>query len=75
MTWLLAAARRSASSWPLIWSVYALNQHAAARFGYEPFSLPNAAFMLVANLLLLAALWGLSVGKPAQPAVRATSQP
>ncbi|MCG6943086.1 MAG: hypothetical protein LJE69_17785 [Thiohalocapsa sp.] len=40
----------------LIWSVYAVNRAAARRFGYEPFSLPNAALMLVANLLLLSAL-------------------
>ena len=40
----------------LIWSVYAVNRVAARRFGYEPFSLPNAALMLVANLLLLSAL-------------------
>lgn len=40
----------------LIWSVYAVNRHAARRFGYEPFSLPNAALMLVVNLLLLSAL-------------------
>ncbi len=40
----------------LIWSVYAVNRAAARRFGYEPFSLPNAALMLVANLLILSAL-------------------
>jgi hypothetical protein len=40
----------------LIWSVYAVNRHAAGRFGYEPFSLPNAALMLLVNLLLLSAL-------------------
>ena len=40
----------------LLWSVYAANRAASRRFGYEPFSLPNAALMLVANLLLLSAL-------------------
>jgi hypothetical protein len=40
----------------LIWSVYVVNRHAAGRFGYEPFSLPNAALMLLVNLLLLSAL-------------------
>ena len=40
-------------------SVYAVNRMAAGRFGYEPFSLPNAALMLVANLLLLSSLSGL----------------
>jgi hypothetical protein len=40
----------------LIWSVHAINRSAARRYGYEPFSLPNAALMLVANLLLLSAL-------------------
>ena len=40
----------------LIWSIYAVNRAAVRRFRYEPFSLPNAALMLVANLLLLSAL-------------------
>lgn len=40
----------------LIWSVHAVNRVAVRRYGYEPFSLPNAALMLVANLLLLSAL-------------------
>lgn len=40
-------------------SVYAVNRLAADRFGYEPFSLPNATLMLVANLLLLSSLSGL----------------
>jgi hypothetical protein len=35
---------------------------AARRHGYEPFSLPNAAFMVVVNLLLLAALTPWSAG-------------
>jgi hypothetical protein len=56
---LLAAAGLAAAFgvfMALIWSLYAVNRHAARRFGYEPFSLPNAALMLVANLLLLSAL-------------------
>jgi hypothetical protein len=39
-----------------IWSVYAINRYALARFAYVPFSLPNAAFMLIPNGLWLAAL-------------------
>ena len=39
-----------------IWSVHAMNRLAQARDGYQPFSLPNAALMLVANLLLLSAV-------------------
>ncbi|MGA7978799.1 MAG: hypothetical protein WCA32_01065 [Chromatiaceae bacterium] len=37
-------------------SVYAINRYALARFAYVPFSLPNAAFMLIPNGLWLAAL-------------------
>ncbi len=55
----------------LIWSVYAVNRTAAMRFGYEPFSLPNAALMLVANLLLLSALAPVSDPEVAQGAVSA----
>jgi hypothetical protein len=51
--WLAAAFGVFTS---LMWSVYAVNRHAAGRFGYEPFSLPNAALMLLVNLLLLSAL-------------------
>lgn len=40
----------------VIWSVYALNRFAERRNGSEPFSLPNAALMLIVNLLLLSAL-------------------
>ncbi len=40
----------------LLGSVYVVNRAAAQRFGYEPFSLPNAALMLVVNLLVLSAL-------------------
>jgi len=40
----------------LLRSVYAVNRSALRRYGYEPFSLPNAALMLVVNLLLLSAL-------------------
>jgi hypothetical protein len=45
----------------LLRSVYAVNRAALRRYGYEPFSLPNAALMLVVNLLLLSAL------APAEP--------
>jgi hypothetical protein len=55
----------------LIWSVYAVNRTAAMRFGYEPFSLPNAALMLVANLLLLSALVPVSDAEVAQGAASA----
>jgi hypothetical protein len=40
----------------LIGTVYALNRRAMMRYGTEPFSLPNAALMLLVNLLLLSAL-------------------
>lgn len=40
----------------LLRSVYAVNRAALRRYGYEPFSLPNAALMLIVNLLLLSAL-------------------
>ena len=53
--WLLAGF---ALFMALIWSVYALNRLALERYGSEPFSLPNAALMLVANLLLFSALAG-----------------
>ncbi len=46
-----------------IGSVYALNRFAAGRYGSEPFSLPNAALMLVVNLLLLSAFSGLADGQ------------
>jgi hypothetical protein len=42
----------------LIWSVYALNRLSMARYGSEPFSPPNAALMLVVNLLLFSTLSG-----------------
>ena len=45
-----------------IGSVYALNRFAAVRYGREPFSLPNAALMLVVNLLLLSAFSGVADG-------------
>jgi hypothetical protein len=51
--WLLAGF---AVFMALMWSVYAVNRAVALRQGYEPFSLPNAALMLVVNLLLLSAL-------------------
>jgi hypothetical protein len=54
----------------LIWSLYAVNRAAARRFGYEPFSLPNAALMLVANLLLLSALAPASDVPPADMLLR-----
>jgi len=46
-----------------IGSVYALNRFAARRYGSEPFSLPNAALMLVVNLLLLSAFSGVADGQ------------
>ncbi|MCF7984728.1 MAG: hypothetical protein K9L70_10020 [Thiohalocapsa sp.] len=61
LLWLLLAFTLFMAA---IWSVYALNRTAARRFGYEPFSLPNAALMLVANLLLLSSLSGLRALEP-----------
>jgi hypothetical protein len=40
----------------VIWSVHSVNARSREKSGYEPFSLPNTALMLVANLLLLSAL-------------------
>ena len=40
----------------VIWSVHALDDYAAARFGYAPFSMPNVLFMLIPNGLLLMAI-------------------
>ena len=40
----------------IIWSVYALDDYAAARFGYAPFAMPNVLFMLIPNGLLLLAI-------------------
>ena len=53
----------------LIGSVYALNRLSMARYGSEPFSLPNAALMLVVNLLLLSTLSGGSAPTDAAPPV------
>ena len=39
-----------------IWSVHATNRYAAARYGYAPFSMSNALFMLVPHGLLLYAV-------------------
>ena len=41
-----------------LWSVYALNRLCTERYGYAPFSVPNAALMLVVNLLLLSVFSG-----------------
>jgi hypothetical protein len=51
--WLVAAFALFMAA---IWSVYAVNRLGQARYGYQPFSLPNAALMLVVNLLLLSAI-------------------
>ena len=55
MTWLWLAALFAVFVLA-IRLVYGLNRHGAAVYGYEPFSLPNAALMLIPNLLLLSAL-------------------
>lgn len=52
----------------LLRSAYAVNRAALRRYGYEPFSLPNAALMLVVNLLLLSAL------APAEPSTAVGDQ-
>lgn len=46
----------------LIASVYAVNRFSLRRYQTEPFSLPNAALMLVANLLLFSAFSGADAG-------------
>ncbi|MCU0836393.1 MAG: hypothetical protein MUC77_18475 [Chromatiaceae bacterium] len=55
MTWV-ALALAFAAFTGAIWSAHAVNRHAAARYGYAPFSLPNALFMLIPHGLLLYAL-------------------
>lgn len=37
----------------IIWSVHAVDDYAAARYGYAPFAMPNLLFMLIPNGLLL----------------------
>jgi hypothetical protein len=39
-----------------IWSVHAVDEYAAARYGYAPFAMPNVLFMLIPNGLLLVAV-------------------
>jgi hypothetical protein len=53
---LLLVAAMSAAFLLALRLVYVLNRHSAEAYGYEPFSLPNAALMLVVSLLLLSAL-------------------
>jgi hypothetical protein len=55
MTWLALGLAFAAFMFA-VWSAHALNGYAAARYGYAPFSLPNALFMLVPHGLLLYAL-------------------
>jgi hypothetical protein len=40
----------------LIWSVHAVDDYALGRFGYAPFALPNALFMLIPHALLIMAI-------------------
>lgn len=40
----------------IIWSVHALDDYAVARYGYEPFAMPNVLIMLIPNGLLLMAI-------------------
>jgi hypothetical protein len=42
----------------LIWSIHAVDGYASARFGYAPFALPNALFMLAPHGLLLMVIRG-----------------
>ncbi len=42
----------------LIWCIHAADGYALARFGYAPFALPNALFMLIPHGLLLLAVQG-----------------
>jgi hypothetical protein len=55
-----------------LWSVYALNRLCTARYGYAPFSVPNAALMLVVNLLLLSVLSGHPGGQGLDEALAGT---
>ncbi|MGB5733226.1 MAG: hypothetical protein WBM40_02130 [Thiohalocapsa sp.] len=57
----------------VIWSVYALNRVCVRRTGSEPFSLPNAALMLVVNLLLLSALSAAADGQGGFAQIAATA--
>jgi hypothetical protein len=40
----------------LIWGVHAVDDYAAARYGYAPFAMSNVLFMLIPNGLLLFAI-------------------
>jgi len=42
----------------LIWSIHAADAYALARFGYAPFALPNALFMLIPHGLLILSVQG-----------------
>jgi hypothetical protein len=42
----------------LIWSIHAADDYALGRFGYAPFALPNALFMLIPHGLLIMAVQG-----------------
>lgn len=55
MTWLAVGLAFVAFT-GAIWSAHASNRYASARYGYAPFSLPNALFMLIPHGLLLYAL-------------------
>lgn len=65
--WLLLAF---ALFMALIASVYALNRFSLKRYRTEPFSLPNAALMLVANLLLFSAFSGPDAGSEAVSGIK-----
>jgi hypothetical protein len=53
----------------LIITVQAVDRHAAGRFGYRPFALPNLAFMLIPHGLFATWLITWSTGQPAADAV------
>jgi len=55
MTWL-ALGLAFVAFMGAIGSAHAVNRHAVARYGYAPFSLPNALFMLVPHGLLVYAV-------------------
>jgi hypothetical protein len=58
----LALAGGFAAFMVLVGAVHALDRHAAGRFGYRPFALPNLALMLVPHGLAAAALAGPLLG-------------
>ena len=61
--WILAAFLAFMA---VIWSVHAVDDYAAVRYGYAPFALPNVLFMLIPNGLLLLVVREAGAGEQAR---------